>query len=87
MSSIAGRHDLHAQTMLFEQVAKPQNGRFIRQAAGARVKVRELAIQRHIVQRLFHSRITQSKPLLQEMNAQHGFNCKWRASAFGCVFH
>lgn len=45
MSSIAGRHDLHAQTMLFEQVAKPQNGRFIRQAAGARVKVCELAIQ------------------------------------------
>ncbi len=28
MSSIADRHDLHAQTMLFEQVAKPQNGRF-----------------------------------------------------------
>jgi len=69
MSSIAGRHDLHAQTMLFELVSKPQNGRFIRQAAGARVKVCELAIQRHIVQRLFHSRITQSKPLLQEMNA------------------
>lgn len=78
MSSIAGRRDLHAQTILFEPVAKPQNGRFTRQAAGSRVKVRELAIQRHIVQRLFHSRITQSKPLLQEMNAQHGFNCKWR---------
>lgn len=62
MSSIAGRHDLHAQTMLFEQMAKPQNGRFIRQAAGARAKVRELAIQRHIVQRLFirHRRTCQA---------------------------
>ena len=48
-----------------------ENGALIRQARGARLELCKLTKQGHIVQGLFHGRITQAKPLLHEMNAKH----------------
>jgi len=62
--------------VLFQQMAKAQDGALIRQPAHTGVKTGELAVQRHIVQGFFHGRIAQAKPLLHEVNAQHGFHRK-----------
>ncbi len=37
---------------------------------------RELPIQRHVVQRLFHRHVRQPEPLLQKVDAQHRFDWK-----------
>ena len=75
---VDGGHGLKAQIVLFEQMAKQQGGALFRQPAHARVRTGELASQRHVVQGLLHGRIAQAKPLLHEMNAQHGLHRKGR---------
>ena len=78
-----------AQAVRFEQMPKTQNGALIRQAVNSHIQTSKLAVQRHVVERLFHGRIRQTEPLLQEVDAQHRFHCKWRAPAFragcGCI--
>ena len=66
--------NLLSQVIGFKQVAKYDNGTFIRQARGACVKLGELTKQSYIVQLLFHGRIRKTKLLLKEMNTQHSFN-------------
>jgi hypothetical protein len=39
-------------------------------------------VHRHIVQNRFHGRVRQAKPLLHEVNAQHGGHCKGRSTRF-----
>lgn len=73
-----GQH-LGAQAVLFEQVAKPQDGVLIGQSGGASIELGELPVHGNIVQGLFHGRVAQSKPLLHEVNAQHGRYGKGRA--------
>ena len=75
---------LNGQLMRFKQMAKPQDGGLIRQPGSTRIKLRELAKQRHVMQGLFHGRVTQSKPLLHEMNAQHGGQGERRSA---CLTH
>lgn len=84
---VDGGQQLDARVVLLEQMAKSQNRGFIGQPTQTRIQSSKLAIQRHVVQGFFHRRITQSKPLLHEMNAQHGRHCKWRTArvAFRCV--
>lgn len=53
-------------------------------AASRRAK---LTAKRRVVQVLFHRRIGQTEPLLQEVNAQHGLDGKGRAVAFGARAH
>jgi len=72
---------LDAQVVLFEQMPKPQDGGLIGQARGAWVKASEFAIHTDVMQRLFHGRVTQAKPLLQKVDAQHGLYGKRRAPA------
>src|SRR6478609_12129391 len=67
--------------MGFEQVPKPQDGRFIRKTGPCTVETREFAIQRHIIEGLFHRWIRQTEPLLDEVNAQHRRNRKWRTAS------
>lgn len=69
-----GQH-LRGQLVLFEQVAKAQDADPVGQTIGA-AQACKLPVQRHIEQRLFHGHVRQAKPLLQEVNAQHGGQLK-----------
>ena len=72
------RQDLQRQLVLFQQVAKPQDRALVGQPGAPVVQHSELAEQRHIVQRLFHCRVTQRKPLLHEADAQQRLDGKRR---------
>jgi GalNAc-alpha-(1->4)-GalNAc-alpha-(1->3)-diNAcBac-PP-undecaprenol alpha-1,4-N-acetyl-D-galactosaminyltransferase len=76
-------HDLQAQVVRFEQVSKPQDSALVGQPHSARIQSGELAVERDIVQGLFHGRVRQAKPLLREVDAQHRLHCKGGASTFG----
>ena len=80
---VDGGQYLNTEAVLFQEVAKPKNGGFVKRAHHARVQPRKFAVRRDIMQSLLHRRVRQSKPLLQEVDAQHGLNGKQRASAFG----
>jgi len=67
-----------ARSWASQQVAKPQDGALVGKPADAAGQLRKLAVQRRVKQRLFHRRIGQTKPLLQEVDAQHGLNRKRR---------
>ena len=73
----------NAQVVLFEQVAKAQDGGLIGHLDQAGIKAGELAVQRRVVQGLFHGWIGQTEPLLQEVDVQHGLHSKGRTPAFG----
>jgi len=81
---VRGGKNLRGQVVGFKQVAESENGAVIRQARGACVKLGELTKQGHIVQGLFHGRITQAKPLLHEFNAKHCGNGKRWTARFTC---
>ncbi len=66
---VDGGPQLDAQVFLFEQVAESQDGRLVGQSHAARVEFDKLAIQRDVMQGIFHIRIAQTKPLLQEVGA------------------
>ncbi len=76
---IHSRQYLRAQVVLFKHVPKARDGAFIRQPGDTRIEVGKLAVQRNVMQGLFHSRVGVSKELLQQMNAQHHLSGKWRA--------
>jgi len=76
-----GGHDLRAQLLFVQLVAKSQNVALVGQSAHARVQPGELAAQRHITQGLFHGRIVQAKVLLHEVNTQHVLHGKGRPSS------
>ena len=75
---VDGGQQLSAQVVRFEQVAKAQDRAFIGQAGDARIELRKLAVQRDVMQSLFHGRIRQTKPLLHEANTQQGEHRKRR---------
>jgi hypothetical protein len=53
----------------------------VRQPAHALAELGELAVRRHVVQRLFHRRFRQTEPLLKIVNTQHGLDCERRAAS------
>ena len=57
--------------------------RVVRHTGHASIEAGELAVKRGVVQSLFHRRIGQAEPLLQEVDAQHGLDGKARTTAFG----
>lgn len=71
---------LNAQVVLFQKMAKPQDGGFVGQPGHASVKPYKFAVQRRVMQGFFHGRVRQTEPLLHEVNAQHGRYRKGRAS-------
>ncbi|CQR41666.1 conserved hypothetical protein [Thiomonas sp. CB3] len=76
--------DLRAQVVRFEQVAKPQDGALVGQARGADIKLGKFAVQRDVVQGLFHRRIGVPEELLQQVNAQHDLGGKRRPAGLAC---
>lgn len=52
-------------------MSEPKNGGLVGHAGRACVQAGKLAIQRHLMQRFFHGRVAQAKPLLHEVDAQH----------------
>jgi hypothetical protein len=61
-------------------MTKTPDGALVGQAGHANIKLGELAVQRHIVQGLFHGWSVQAKPLQYEVNAQHGVYYKGRTA-------
>ena len=68
-----GQDDLN-QTKLLEKLAKPHNGGFFRQARGSCIQTNEPALNRHVVQCLFHRRNRVVVQQRKEVNPQHLFN-------------
>ncbi len=58
---------------------KAQDGALVWQSGDARIQLGKLAVQRDVMQGLFHGRVGIRKVLLQQMNAQHHLSGKWRA--------
>jgi hypothetical protein len=71
------------QVVGLQQMTKPQDRRLVGQAAHPITQARELSVQRHVVQRLFHGWVAQTEPLLKVVNSQHGFDGKRRATGLG----
>jgi len=76
---IDSRQYLRAQVVLFEHVPKAQDGTLIGQPGDASIEFGKLAVQRDVMQGLFHGRVGVAKELLQQMNAQHHLSGKRRA--------
>ena len=72
-----GEH-LGGQAVFLQQVAEPQDRALVGQPHHALGQLRKLAEQRHVEKRLFHGRVRQAEPLLQEVDAQHRLDGKRR---------
>ena len=77
-----GGKDSGGQLVAFQQVTEAQNADPIGDTIHA-TKACKLAVQRHVKQRLFHGHVTQAKPLLQKVDAQHGLGAKGWTSSLG----
>jgi hypothetical protein len=75
---------LLSELVRFQQMPKAQDGAFVGQSCDASVEPGKLAVQRDVVQRFFHRRIGVTEELLQQVNAQHHFGGKRRASRLAC---
>jgi hypothetical protein len=64
--------DRRGQLMLFQQVLEVHD-RGVFRYRGAQGQACKLAHGRDFVERFFHGRVAQGEPVLQQMNAQHGF--------------
>jgi hypothetical protein len=73
---------LNAQGVLFEQVAKAQDGGLVRHSGHAWVKAGEHAVMRRVLQCPFHGWVRQTEPLIQEVDA-YRHKGKDRTTAFG----
>ena len=70
--SLDGLKDFLPQLVLLQQVAKGQDCGLIRDPVTDQLDAGKAAHGGHLDQGLFHGRVTQRVPLLQEMDAQHG---------------
>jgi len=62
---------LHTRLMLFDHTMKVQDGAHIGQAFDSSIQMRKLAVQRGVVQRIFHGRTRMPGIQLQQVNVQH----------------
>ena len=74
---VDGGQQLGRQLVLLQQVAKAKDGGLVGHARGA-LQAGKAAVQRALVQFLFHGRIAQVPPQLQAMDAQHRLDGKRR---------
>lgn len=81
------RQQSRGQIVTLEQVTKVQDRGLVGQATACQRQPRKLPHRLTVVQRLFHRRIAQGKPLLHEMNPQHRFQRVGRASLFALRVH
>lgn len=73
---------LRGQLVFFEQVAKAQDADPVGDALDI-CEASKLVVQRGLEQGFLHGQVTQTEPLLEEMNAQHRHQLKRRASGLG----
>ena len=71
---------LRCQLVLLQKVPKAQDAHAVGKAVHA-AQARELAVQRHCEQRLFHRHVRQPEPLLKQVNAQHDLGTERRTSS------
>ena len=76
---IDSRQDGIGQLVLFQPVAKPQDGALVRHT-GKLVEPGKLAVQRGVKEGFLHRRVRQAEPLLKEVNAQHRLQGKGRSA-------
>ena len=74
--------DLLAQIVLLKQVAEGQDRRLIRDPVADQLDAGKAAHGGHLDQGLFHSRIAQRIPLLQQVDPKHGAQRIGRPAAF-----
>jgi len=77
-----GLKNLLAQLVLLQQVAEGEDRGLIRDPIADQLDARKAAHGGHLDQGLFHRRIAQRIPLLQQMDPQHGSQRIGRAAAF-----
>lgn len=70
--TVDDRQDRRRQLMILQQVSEVHDRGVFRDRR-AQDQVRKLAHGRDFIQRFFHGRIAQREPVLQQVNAQHGF--------------
>ncbi|MNT71250.1 hypothetical protein D3C72_2097160 [compost metagenome] len=70
--TVDDRQDRRRQLMFLQQVPEVHD-RGVCRDRRAQSQVRKLAHGRDFIQRFFHGRIAQREPVLQQVNAQHGF--------------
>jgi len=71
------------QVMPLQQMPESQYRAFVGQAIKHAIELGKLAVHRHVMQRFFHRRIAQAKPLLQVVDAQHGLDGNGRPPSLG----
>ena len=76
--------DLWSQAVGLQEMAEAQDGGLIGDAGHAGIQVGKLPIQGDVMQALFHGRVGVTKELLQQVDAQHHFQRKGRASVLAC---
>ena len=72
-----------AESVRLEQVAEAAHRRLVRYRLAAEVDADETAHGQRIVERLFHCRVRQVEPLLQEIDAQHPLHANRRTAIAG----
>ena len=70
--TVDDREGRRGQLMLFQQVPEVHD-RVVFRYRGAQRQACKLAHGRDFVERFFHGRVAQEEPVLQQMNAQQGF--------------
>jgi hypothetical protein len=71
------------QALLFQQMPKLADRRLIRHRLLAQVDADKGAHRRRVVQRLFHGRVGQVEPVLQEVHAEHSLHADRRPAIAG----
>ena len=81
--TVDSRQNLLGQLVLFQPMAKAQDGAFVRHPA-MRIELGKLAVQGDIKESLLHGRVRQGKPLLHEVHPEHRLQGK-KAVAHSCL--
>jgi hypothetical protein len=71
-----------SQLVFFKQVTKVQDGGLVRNATTSQRQTCKLTHRLHVVERFFHGRITQRKPLLYKVIPKHRLERIRRSTAF-----
>lgn len=78
------RLDLQAQLGGFQEATEPQDSALIGHGADARIESGKAGEDGGVVERLFHCRVREVEPLLQQVDTQHELDCKCGpAGSFG----
>ena len=72
--------DALAQTMLFQEMTKLADGRLVRNPFLPEINTDERSHRVAVVEGLFHGRVAEVEPVLQEVHSQHSLDADRRSS-------